>query len=193
MSHSSNIRVQTVRTPIAPHSQAWILLGRREEVFNIGAYMLKNWLRPMAWTGQRRHESMMQNRTRSGQTCWSNSNLIWSVLCPRQPVPKIPSTIPMTNFLWRHSYVSLSDSSQLMTSKNNICLSWICVCIALDRAYGPNWPFRFRFYSFLYSSKLLCQFFTVGLCRFKMWDAITFVVITRLCQLNKGENKSFNL
>ena len=37
MSHSSNIRVQTVRTPIAPHSQAWILLGRREEVFNIGA------------------------------------------------------------------------------------------------------------------------------------------------------------
>ena len=155
--------------------------------------MLKNWLRPMAWTGQRRHESMMQNRTRSGQTCWSNSNLIWSVLCPRQPVPKIPSTIPMTNFLWRHSYVSLSDSSQLMTSKNNICLSWICVCIALDRAYGPNWPFRFRFYSFLYSSKLIRQFFTVGLCRFKMWDAITFVVITRLCQLNKGENKSFNL
>jgi len=152
MSHSSNIRVQTVRTPIAPHSQAWILLGRREEVFNIGAYMLKNWLRPMAWTGQRRHESMMQNRTRSGQTCWSNSNLIWSVLCPRQPVPKIPSTIPMTNFFWRHSYVSLSDSSQLMTSKNNICLSWICVCIALDRAYGPNWPFRFRFYSFLYCS-----------------------------------------
>ena len=106
---------------------------------------------------------------------------------------KFQAPYPWQIFFWRHSYVSLSDSSQLMTSKNNICLSWICVCIALDRAYGPNWPFRFRFYSFLYPSKLLWQFFTVGLCRFKMWDAITFVVITRLCQLNKGENKSFNL